>query len=190
MTTEFRAAYQSAALTLVSAVLFAAVFHFNAWVFSALEYRTGINWVFLPSGFRVILVLVLGIPGAVGIMLGSWYIDRSTLIADVNGLVLLNGIVSGWTPWLVQKWLEKRKLFSAHLDDMTAQKLLTFTVVYSAANASAHHTVWVWLHRTQVNWWIDVWPMFVGDAAGALLMLYAWKLLLMSARHWQVGPRI
>jgi hypothetical protein len=190
MTTEFRAAYQTAVLTLVSAVVFAAAFQFNSWIFSALEYRTGINWVFLPSGFRVVLVLVLRIPGAIGIMLGSWFIDRASLMADVNWLILLNGIVSGWTPWLVQKWLEKRKLFGARLDDMTSQKLLTFTVVYSAANACAHHSIWVLMHRTHVNWWIDVWPMFVGDAAGALLILYAWKLSVKFAKHWQVGTRI
>ena len=60
---------QKTALTLISAVLFVGFFKFNDWIFHTLEHSKGVNWVFLPAGFRVILVLVLGLPGALGLML-------------------------------------------------------------------------------------------------------------------------
>lgn len=183
MKAAIREALQTAALTLVSAVLFAAFFQFNAWIFSALEYRSGINWVFLPSGFRVILVLIMGVPAAMGIMLGTWYIDQTPLRNEFTWLLLGNGVVSGWTPWLILKWFEARKMISLQLHNMTAQKLLNFTAVYAAANALAHHGVWLLLHRDNMNWWVDVWPMFIGDMVGALLMLYAWKLMLAYFSH-------
>jgi hypothetical protein len=85
---------QTAALTLGSAVLFVSFFHLNGWLFADLAYREGVNWVFLPAGFRVILVLILGLQGAAGIMLGTWYLDQGSL-DTTPWLVLLNGVVSG-----------------------------------------------------------------------------------------------
>ena len=70
---------ETAALTLGSAVPFASFFQFNSWLFSDFLYGDGISWVFLPAGFRIILIVVLGLPGAAGIMLGSWYLDRAVL---------------------------------------------------------------------------------------------------------------
>jgi steroid 5-alpha reductase family enzyme len=61
---------------------------------------------------------------------------------------------------------------------MTSQRLLNFILIFAAASAVAHHVVWILLERSGVNIWVDVWPMFVGDAIGALLMLYCFKLLL------------
>jgi len=34
------------------------------------------------------------------------------------------------------------------------------------------------LDRPNLNIWVDIWPMFVGDASGALLMLYGFKFVL------------
>jgi hypothetical protein len=57
---------QKTALTLLSAVLFVGFFELNDLIFYSFEHKEGINWLFLPAGFRVILVLVLGLPGALG----------------------------------------------------------------------------------------------------------------------------
>ena len=71
MKIALKEAFETAALTLGSAVLFAGFFHFNGWLFASLSYAESINWVFLPAGFRIVLVLILGLPGATGIMLGT-----------------------------------------------------------------------------------------------------------------------
>lgn len=168
---------ETAALTLGSAVLFVSFFHLNGWLFADLAYREGVNWVFLPAGFRVILVLILGLQGATGIMLGTWYLDQSSLDSNF-WLVVLNGVVSGLTPFVVMKALGKGQRIDHLLQDMTSQRLLNFTLIFAAASALAHHLVWLLLKRSDVNIWVDVWPMFIGDAIGALLMLYFFKLLL------------
>jgi hypothetical protein len=77
MSKALRDTFEKSALTLISAVLFVGFFQLNNWAFSIFEYSEGISWVFLPAGFRVILVLVLGLPGALGLMLGSWFIDKT-----------------------------------------------------------------------------------------------------------------
>lgn len=170
--------FETTALALGSAVLFAAFFYVNSWIFSDLLYREGVNWVFLPAGFRIILVLVLGLPGALGILIGTWFLDREALGTSSVWLALLNGVVSGFTPLWVLKVLERGKRSQHLLQEMTAHHLLNFTLIFAAASSVAHQLVWVLLGRDDVNIWVDVWPMFIGDAIGALLMLYAFKLLL------------
>ena len=169
---------ETTALTLGSAVLFAGFFLFNGWLFGDLLYREGVNWVFLPAGFRIILILVLGVPGALGIMLGSWFLDWESMTTSNMWVTVLNGVVSGFTPLWVLKALERGQRTRQLLQDMSAQRLLNFTLFYAAANSVSHHLVWLLLGREDVNIWVDVWPMFIGDTVGALLMLYSFKLLL------------
>lgn len=171
-------ALEKTALALLSAVLYAGFFLFNGWLFSNLEYREGISWVFLPAGFRVILVLVLGFPGAIGLMLGSWFIDRTLFHDHTSLLAILNGLVSGLMPWLVLKYLYQRKWLSHQLQGLTSRQLLQLTLIFSAASAIGHQLLWTLLNRPQANIWVDVWPMFIGDVMGAFLMLYSFKFIL------------
>jgi hypothetical protein len=177
MTLRIQDPLQAAALTLGSAVLFVSFFHLNGWLFADLAYREGVNWVFLPAGFRVVLVLILGLQGATGIMIGTWYLDQGSWDSNL-WLVVLNGVVSGFTPLVVMRWLSKGQATEFMLHTMTTQRLLNLTLIFAAANAITHHMVWWMLKRNDVNIWVDVWPMFTGDAIGALLMLYLFKLLL------------
>ena len=178
MTLPLRHLVEQAALALTSAVLFVLFFQLNGWVFASLAYSEGISWVFLPAGFRVILVLVFGLPGAIGLMLGSWYIDSASITTTAWFFPFFNGVVSGLTPWVVMKVLIHRGWLQPQLQSMSGQKLLQLTVIFSAASALSHQLLWWWLERPASNIWIDVWPMFIGNALGALLMLYGFKFAL------------
>lgn len=177
MTSPLRHLLEQAALAVVSAVLFVLFFQLNGWVFASLTYSDGISWVFLPEGFRVILVLVFGLPGAIGLMLGTWYID-SAMHTTANDFPFFNGLVSGFTPWVVMKVLTLQGWLQPQLQSMSARKLLQLTLIFSAASALSHQLVWWWLERPDANIWVDVWPMFIGNALGALLMLYGFKFAL------------
>lgn len=169
---------EKTALTFLSAVLFVGFFQFNGWIFSGFQYSEGVSWVFLPAGFRVILVLVLGLPGALGLMLGSWFIDRDLFGGNNSLLGFMNGVAGGVLPWLVMKWLQKRGWLNPQLQTLTAPQLLNLTLIFAAASAIAHQLVWLLLERPNLNIWVDIWPMFVGNALGALLMLYGFKFVL------------
>ena len=178
MKKHIQLALETAALILGSAVLFASFFQFNAWLFADLLYRENVNWVFLPAGFRIILVLVLGLPGALGIVLGTWYLDRELLNNGATWLAMLNGVVSGLTPYLVMRVLGKGKSTDQLMQGLTTHRLLNYTLIFSAANSVTHHLAWGLHQGSNVNLWVGVWPMFIGDTLGALLMLYGLKLLL------------
>lgn len=174
--------FEKAVLTVISAMLFFAFFQFNHWLFSGLEYRHGVNWVFLPAGFRVILVLIMGLPGALGIVLGTWFIDRELISGASMSLVFLNGMVSGLTPLLMLKVLNKWHGMGPQLQLLTAPQLLNMTLIFSAASALAHHLAWLLVGNSDINIWVDIWPMFIGDATGTVLMLYSLKFILNRVR--------
>jgi hypothetical protein len=178
MSRSVRHLVEQTALAFTSAFLFVLFFELNGWVFSNFAYSDGISWIFLPAGFRVILVLVLGLPGALGLVLGSWFIDSALFSADTWLLPFLNGLVSGLTPWVVMKYLQHKGWLAPHIMSMSAQRLLQMTLIFSAASAISHQLLWWLFERQDANIWVDVWPMFVGNALGALLMLYGFKFAL------------
>jgi hypothetical protein len=182
MTFSVQAVWEKTALALLSAVLFVSFFEFNELLFSNLEHSKGINWVFLPAGFRVILVLVLGLPGAIGLMLGSWYVDWALISGPNPWMGLMNGVAGGLTPWLVMKYLHQQRWLGDQLQKLNPMELLNLTLLSSAASAASHQLVWWWLDRPNMNIWVDFWPMFFGNVAGALLMLYGFKFVLDRVR--------
>lgn len=185
MISTFRHLAEQAALALTSAVLFVGFFQFNDWIFSSFQYSEGINWVFLPAGFRVILVLTMGLPGAIGLMLGSWFIDSAAFTATAWFFPCFNGVVSGLTPWLVMMYLTRQGWLEPQMRQMTAMRLLQVTIIFSAASAMSDQLVWWSLEKPDANIWVDVWPMFVGNALGALLMLYGMKFVIDRLRVGQ-----
>jgi len=157
--------------------LFVAMFELNAWALTSLEHTPGVNWIFLPAGLRVFLVLILGAPGALGVVLGTWAIDLGQGQALSSGL-LLNGLASGLTPWLLRLGLEHLQMFPRDLRDLHWPALSRYVLLYALLNALAHHTAWHVTGWRDNQWWVDIWPMVVGDLAGALIVIGLWRLLL------------
>ena len=184
MNHRIRQAMEVAAMVTISAILYVEFFHLNDLIFSTLEHVHGVNWVFLPAGFRVLLVLIMGLPGAAGILLGNCWLDRASLNDESLWLVLITGMVSGLTPWCVKWVMEKKQLLARQLKKLTAHSLLQFVLAYAMANAVGHQLVWWALKVPDSNPWVDVWPMFVGDAVGALLILYTMKWMLPALADW------
>jgi len=168
-----------ALMVLISAFLFVGFFRLNDLLFAAFEHAQGINWIFLPSGFRVLLVLVLGWPGALGILGGTVWLDQERLLEPSGWLtVLLAGLASGFGPWLIKRWMVAKGWLDTHLRAISAQRLLNFVLLYAVFNSVSHQIIrWGLLHIDSKPW-LDVWPMFIGDALGALTVLYTMKYLL------------
>ena len=164
-------------MVLLSAWLFVCFFRLNDWLFDWLEYVKGVNWVFLPAGFRVLLVLAMGIPGALGIALGTLWLDihGAPPVPDPD-VMLLTCLASGFGPWLVKYAMERRGLIGQDLLQLTTGRLLQFVLLYAAVNAFAHQSIHWLFEQDPLQPWINLWPMFTGDLLGALIVLYAFKL--------------
>ncbi len=165
-------------MVLLSALLFACFFRLNDWLFDWLEYVKGVNWVFLPAGFRVLLVLAMGIPGALGIALATLWLDTQGTSPPPSKVMLLTCLASGFGPWLVKFGMERLGLLGQNLAELTSARLLQFVLLYAAVNAFAHQSIHWFFGQENLQPWINLWPMFTGDLLGAVIVLYSFKLSL------------
>ncbi len=184
MNRHVRQVLEVATMVAVSALLYVEFFHLNGIVFSNFERIPGVSWVFLPAGFRVLLVLGMGLPGAAGILLGNCWLDRSQFSEESLWMLLATALVSGFSPWCVKWVMEKKQLLSTQLRKFSATHLLKFVLACAWLNAFAHHFVWWAFKKPGASAWGDLWPMFVGDAVGALVVLYVLKLMLPTLFAW------
>ena len=74
-----------ALFTVIGAVLWLGFLPFYDWLFSWTEHVPGINWVYLPHGVRMMLVLLLGAAGA----LASPSAPSSTLSSQATVQLLI-----------------------------------------------------------------------------------------------------
>jgi len=167
-----------ALMVLISAFLFVEFFRLNDFLFASLEHAQGINWVFLPAGFRVLLVLVLGVPGALGIATGTLWLNMDRLDSPWLLFLMATGLASGFGPWCVKYAMEKRGWLNPELRNINSTCLLQFVLLYAAVNAVSHQIIFWGFSLTDSRPWVDVWPMFIGDLVGALVVLYAFKMSL------------
>lgn len=179
---------QQAALVMLSSLLYVGFFHFDAWLMAPWAHNPDVSWIFLPAGFRVLLVLGLGLPGALGIMLGNWWIDLALWTPELWLSTLFTGVVSGFAPWLVRQGMERWGRLDAGLQRLDAAGLLQFVLLYAALNALGHQLLWSALPRLNTVPWVDVWPMFVGDLMGALILLFLMQQLLRLWRGRRAAP--
>lgn len=182
MKVSIRNSAEAIVLSSISAFLFVVFFRINHSVFGALEHTEGVNWVFLPAGFRILLALGMGLPGCVGIFLGNIFLDLEHLHHGHGTLTVLTAIISGFTPWLVMEAMKHLRLLNEGLQNLTHQQLLQYTLAYAAANAVLHQLLWLVFTEHEHEIWTEIWPMFAGDLLGALIMLYAFKGLLVTLK--------
>lgn len=165
-------------LVVVSAILYWAGFEVQGWLFSFTEHIPGVNWFYLPSGLRVLLVMVAGAFGATGIFLATIVIDLMHM-PDIRGVMMLaTALASGFGAWVALWLLRWKGLIAEGLTGLTTVALLQFSVLFSVFNALFHQSVWLLSKRDGSLFMVDVWPMFVGDLLGAIAFLYALKLVL------------
>lgn len=165
-------------LIFISAVLYWAGFELQSWLFSFTEHIPGVNWFYLPSGLRVLLVMVAGVFGATGIFLATIVIDLWHM-PDLRGAAMVaTSLASGFGAWVALWVLRWKGLISEGLAGLTSVALLQFALLFSIFNALFHQTVWLISRRSGSLFMVDIWPMFVGDLLGAMAFLYGLKLVL------------
>jgi len=93
----------NAALVVTSGFIWCGVWLANMYLMSGTKFAPGIDLVFLPAGFRLLIVIVFGVWGALGIFLTDplmYMIEFGrTGIHDM----LINALISGFAPYFTVK---------------------------------------------------------------------------------------
>lgn len=185
------------ALSALAWVLFVP---FYALLFSWTEYASGINWIYLPHGLRMMLVLLFGIPGAIGFSIGAQILSVTGLDGihvntwALSPVAFVPGLAAYLAAWLtIKNWPGKELVptFSHGLSFIDGRRLVLLAFVSAILNSAGHVAVRAIFGQAQRPFDIDFLMMFMGDFFGALLLLYLlrWAIIFFEARKSRMELR-
>ena len=115
---------------MIVALVWTALFHLNDFFFNAAEVAPLVSLIFLPAVLRPVAVLLFGIPGAVGLMLGSALTIPT--IETLNVSLVLTILSNGLVAWVVLAFMRLMPIYRSELTaDMSGLTLRTVIVLVS-----------------------------------------------------------
>ena len=145
------------------------------------RFADGVNWLYLPSGLRLTLVLVFGWPAALGIAWSSALITAwPQALPGAWPQALVTGVISGFAPWLAMMACRHMFKLSQDLAGLQARTLLTLAVMFAVTSAGVHQ-LWYGWRDPSADRVLQFTVMALGDLAGSLVVLYAGQWAL---RKW------
>jgi len=159
-----------ALLVLICAVAYFYAFKLNLYWFDWIEFSHGVNWVYIPSGLRLLFVLLLASLGGVGIALSSIFINYTLGDVDAHAFNIVTGLISGASPciarFLAMRWFHLDPL----LFNLTSTDFFKISLLFALMNGLLHQLWFVWMDKTQ-DFLASALAMGVGDWFGTVLVL-------------------
>lgn len=147
----------------------------NHYLTESLYLETGAHLIHVPSGIRMVIVLVAGVLGATAISLASFPYAYWILFDGNLSLSIIISITSSLIPlttfFVVRRIIHWQNNFA----DLTPRKLLIISITYAMTNATAHQFIYHLFDVVErpVNAWL---VMFTGDILGIVIILYLLRL--------------
>lgn len=152
------------------AVAWVALFRLNAWLFQGLEVSIRANWIFLPAALRPLSILLFGRRGVLGLVLGACVTAYGTAGGDhLHEFVL--AVLSGVLPWMAVEVWEVMLSLPESLSGLRFTHIVALCVMCAAANAAGLQA-YLWLSGRLHADLVQVVTVFVGDIAGAAIVLF------------------
>ena len=158
-------------------VAFVVSLWINQLVFTDTSFVRGINWIFLPSGIRILSTLLVGVDGFIGLLVAGLLVDFLYWFPHDPVRAIAGAILGSLAPYLVYRLALERYTLRASLTNLTPKRLLILAIACSIANPLLHH-IWFALQGDTQNFVESFVMMFAGDLSGALIMLYIVKGIL------------
>ena len=164
-------------IMVVSALLYAVLFFANDWITQYLEAAPGVNWIYLPAGLRLFLVLIFGLSGALGIVISSVLITLYRDMGDAYLSIIGIGLISGLSP-LLARYLTIRNLkISPDLSNLNLPIIAACIVIFALISSSLHQ-LWFWLMDIPSGSFPNTIVMITGDILGAVLLIALIKVCI------------
>lgn len=167
---------------LVLTLVFGTFYALNNVVTAPLLLAPGAHLVHLPSGFKLLLVLVFGIVGALSVFtvslvagLGFYFVCELPLSIE---LAIANAIA----PFLTVKVFLDQQLVQPDLSDLRLKVLALMGLLYAVLNSAMNQLLLFWNHAIQ-NMVDGLMIMFTGDVLGVILVLGLLRLAMRWAKR-------
>ena len=164
-------------LVIGCAVVYFLTLQLNDSLFSAYEFAPGVNWVFLPGGLSVLMVLVLFNAGAIGIAAATGVITYMNGPSDEYLFSLLTGAIAGIAPLMARQISVELFKLDGNFRNLTLAILLKVSVVFSVMTALLQQVWYFWTDRSE-NFVVNSAVKAVGDLVGTVIILTISMLLI------------
>jgi len=166
----------------ITLVTFLVLNWLNELAFLRFEQSSGINWVFLPAGIRLLSTLLFGLAGFEGLLLAGLYLNFHHFDFGSDYRAWSGAVAGALAPYLAsvfaRHWFDLRP----RLKGLTPQRLL-FTGLLCGVMSPVFHHALAWVLRGTVDW-TGLAVMIIGDTVGILIVLFAAKgVIAMIERH-------
>jgi hypothetical protein len=157
-------------LVLLCGLTYFYAFRLNTYWFEWLEFSRGTNWVYLPSGLRLLFVLVLLRAGAIGIVFGSLIVNYNMGNPDAHVFNIVTALISGGSPYIARQLAVRWTGLDEQLSNVSGRMFFHLSVLFAAVNAFVHQ-LW-FIHQGQTeNFIASTAAMAIGDWTGTVLVL-------------------
>lgn len=154
-----------------------ALFTLNDFLFGSLGFSEGVSWIYLPSGFRLMFILIFAEWGAVGIVLASVYVSGLFHFNGDQASILGAGFISGFSPLLARYVCHDKLGMDLELRNLTTHKLIAVSALFALMSALMHQVFYAWRGHTE-NFIASTAVMAIGDFVGTIIMLYIAKFVI------------
>jgi len=175
------------AMILATVAMFLVALAINIALFESFNFSSGIAWIFLPAGVRLLSLLLFAEAGAVGLLLVSWAVGFFIFFPHDPVRAFAGGVVATAAPYGVYLWARRHWAFGTYLLNLTPTRLLLLALACSIASPLLHH-LW-FVVRGDAYSWNGFIAMFVGDLVGCIVVLYAAKTMLFLIRLISANSR-
>ena len=181
-TQELRLEFQALLMLFCGAIYFYA-FKVNLFLFDWLNFSDGVSWIFIPSGLRLLFVLVFHQTGALSIALASCLVNYTYGVPDAHLFNIVTALISGLSPSLARFMAVDFFKLSTDLDGLTVHNLLKTSILFALITATFHQLWFFWYGKT-FNFISSTFVMIVGDWFGTVLVLAFASLLFKIHRKF------
>lgn len=172
-----------AALVVTSGLIWCAVWIANMYLLSATRVAPGIDLVFLPAGFRLLIVIVFGFWGALGVFLADPLMFLIEFGNDGIRPMLVNALISGFAPYLTVRAFSRLAGIEGSLVQLKPVHLPLLALAVSVVTPLLFNIHFLLSGRTPPSEFLhNFTAMMTGDFLGCLLVSVLARLALAAGR--------
>ena len=164
--------------TIVGAIVWSSFRWAYSFTFQWSEYVPGINFVYLPHGLSMILVVLFGFAGGLGVSIATAITGWAVIQANPE-LGWCQTAVAGLAAYASSYLVLGPVRHIAELSERLNGRALIMIAVSSSITSSAGHVfAWYWFDAEAVGLTSRFINMTIGDFFGAMFLLYLLKLAI------------
>jgi hypothetical protein len=157
----------------------------NNYLTEFLHLEPAAHIIHLPSGVRMLLVMVTGVVGACAVAAATFPYSYFVLFSENHVLAVVISITTGLIPLatflLLRPFLNLQKKFS----NLTVQKLALISVTYAAINTITQQLI-IQAFMQTTTLLNAMLVMFTGDILGIVIVLYILRMVGKVLRQRQI----